>query len=489
MRRFFGSMLAGLLVCGFASMAQAELDTFEAYGNGAGPSIDGTVNAGFVNNGGGSYSITAGGADIWGNSDTGVFVHEAGVTTSGDFTAIVRAESYTGPDPLAGEWGRSGPMARANATDAASANVMTTQKSGGGVALTQQGRQANGGGTERNGGEWAGTADYSAAGGNPIWLSLSRTTLPEGEFFVSHYALDDGGAPGAWSDPRFRPVTPDLAGDLSVGLAHQSHSVPRVNTANFDNWSIGGYDASLPAIVFPSFLDSIPSDLPAPGAGMFGVLEVTNNGGIGNQDAALASLAGDGGVRVAYHAPSINFNENGGEGVAPDGVPFETDVRGLLEGDSVGPNDTDRTNNIAIMARAQIQVPEAGKYVFRTDSDDGFRVFIPGQEFSNVVNGGEGIFTDGVAMQFLGGRGTAATTGEVSLDAGTYDLFWTYHEGGGGAAGELTYSFGDSEDFVLLGAQSGVAGVPTINLVPEPSSTFLALGGIALLGLARRRRA
>ena len=150
--------LFGVLTLLFtAPLAHAQLDTIRVYGNGNGPSIDGTVTASadFTNAASGQYSITAGGSDIWGNSDNGVFIHEAGATTAGDFTAIVRSVSFGGPDPLAGEWGRTGPMARAGDGSAANAaNVMTTQKSGGGWAVPNKVAGATAGGTERDGGEW-----------------------------------------------------------------------------------------------------------------------------------------------------------------------------------------------------------------------------------------------------------------------------------------------------------------------------------------------
>ncbi len=476
--RFWRAPLFGVLMLLLsAPLARAELDTLRAYGNGNGPSADGSVTeASFTNPAPGEYTITAGGSDFWGTSDTGVFIHEAGVTTDGDFTAIVRSVSFGGPDPLAGEWGRSGPMARADDGSAANAaNVMTTQKSGGGTGMVFQGRNGNGSDTDRGGvnGDFPDSGGASAAAGVPVWMALSR----KDNLLIGHWALDDGaGNPGAWSPAAFRVATSALTGPLTVGLAHQSHSMPRMNTWNADNWSLGPYDNTLPAPLLPSFLASVPDDLPAVGMDTFGVLEVTNNPGCcGDQNQALNSMANGGGVRVPYSAPGININENGGEGVIPGGGLFETDVQKLQAGISRGPNwpdGADRTDNIAIMAHAQIEITTPGDYLFRTDSDDGFRTLIVGKNFSHVSGGGGlAVFEEGTALEFFGGRGTAATIGRVSLEAGVHDLYFTYHEGGGGAAVELSYGIDDpgTTQWQLVSSNAGLA-----EILPPPRNLTLA---------------
>jgi hypothetical protein len=255
---FCAALSAYLAVGAFQASAFAALTTLSTYGtpNPAAPAPS------FVDNGGGSYSIVASGTDFWGTSDNGSWLYDPATTTSGDFTAIVRSMSFTTGDgasgnlyPLAGEWGRTGIMARASAA-ANSANVATVRKSGqtngadGPYAILQQGRRYNGIATDRLVGESIGSGGLAANQNNAVWLALHR----QGNFFYSQHAPDVGGAPGEWSAPRIRGVSPDLAGPLFVGLEHQAHSVPRVNQANFDNFSVGALDPSFGLPAEPSYL-------------------------------------------------------------------------------------------------------------------------------------------------------------------------------------------------------------------------------------------
>jgi hypothetical protein len=243
--------LSTVLIAGvFQAPATAALTTLATYGT---PNPV-TPAPGFVDNGSGSYSITASGTDLWGTSDNGSWLYDPATTTSGNFTAIVRSTSYTTGDgaagnlwPLAGEWGRTGIMARATA-DANSANVATTRKSGNpgtGYAIVSQGRRYTGGDTERLFGEMFGSSGFVGNAGNSVWMALHR----KDGYFYSQYAADEAGQPGAWSAPAIREVPSTLAGPLFVGLAHQAHSLPRVNQANFDGFSVGALDPSfsLPA--------------------------------------------------------------------------------------------------------------------------------------------------------------------------------------------------------------------------------------------------
>ena len=51
---------------------------------------------------------------------------------------------------------------------------------------------------------------------------------------------------------------------------------------------------------------------------------------------------------------------------------------------------------MALMAHAQIEITTPGDYLFRTDSDDGFRVLIPGKNFTHVSGGGLAVFQEGL---------------------------------------------------------------------------------------------
>jgi len=208
--------------------------------------------ANFDNAGTNAYTITAGGTDIWGGSDNGSFIWDSTTSRAAgeNFSVVVRSVSIAG-DPaeaIAGEWGRTGPMARNTPDVANSANVAHIRKSGPTHTTILQGRQNNGGGTDRgpgNNGEHANAAENNANGtvrNTPLWLSLSRVN---GTWY-STWAVDNAGVPGAWSDLRVRAGTPDMSGEVWVGLAHQSHNInPVTNTAAFDNFSVGPFDADL----------------------------------------------------------------------------------------------------------------------------------------------------------------------------------------------------------------------------------------------------
>lgn len=222
-----------------ANSARADLDSLASYGNAAGTeNVDISIP--------GQVSVTAGGSDFWGNSDNGVFFYDSN-KVSGDFTAIVRSTGFSG-DPLAGEWGRTGLMARVDGAQANSANIFSNRKSGtladGAIAGILQYRDAAGGGTDRQGGEFPGTPYLSGMSGNDVWLALSRN----GDDWVMRYALGDGtnNVPTNWSMGRAH-WTPNMTGavDVHVGLAHQAHSIPRVNTAHFEGYAVGPLDAAI----------------------------------------------------------------------------------------------------------------------------------------------------------------------------------------------------------------------------------------------------
>ncbi len=118
---------------------------------------------GFTNPAAGTYTITAGGTDIWGGSDNGSFIYDDSTTRAAgeNFSAIVRSVSIAG-DPaeaLAGEWGRTGSMARKTPDLANSANAANIRKSGSANGFTViQGRPNDGAGTDRGPGTTASSA-------------------------------------------------------------------------------------------------------------------------------------------------------------------------------------------------------------------------------------------------------------------------------------------------------------------------------------------
>lgn len=228
------------------------LDSLAEFGNAA--TANATSGAGiprgadFTGAAAGDYAITAGGTDLWGTSDNGSFIYDADQTRAADedFSVIVRSVSIAGnPDEaVAGEWGRTGIMARKTPDAANSAAVAHLRKTNNSYTALQ-GRPSEGAGTDRNGGEHPNGAANVANGSvrdTPLWLGLHRF----GGQWYSTWAPDVAGAPGVWSAALQRPGTADTNGEVYVGLAHQSHNInPVVNTAVFEDFSVGAFDSTL----------------------------------------------------------------------------------------------------------------------------------------------------------------------------------------------------------------------------------------------------
>ena len=149
----------------------------------------------------------------------------------------------------------------------------------------------------------------------------------------------------------------------------------------------------------------------------------------------------------------INFVGGGSDGDFPGGGSFPGGLGG--------------TDDFALEAVGAL-VFTPGTYIFRVNSDDGFRLNIGG----------------GLYSEFVGLRGPISTDGPaITIPSGVvgYSLFrLTYFEHLGGEEIEFSYSRNGGPQ-QLVGT-----GEITVQQVPEPSS--LALLGICLGRFAMRRR-
>lgn len=226
----------------FAPIASADIDTLEAWGNAA----DTTPAPGLVAGGDGTYALTGGGADFWGNSDQGVFAWDStgAMTTTGDFTATARVVSVDNPAPT---WGRNTISVRATQTAgtpaATDAHFMAVRKSNG--DLQTGSRLEPNTGTNQRG------APLVNGGGSDTapYLAVSR----EGNVLRSAVARDLGGIAGRWVQNDTREIAAFNGGnEVIVGLGHQSHPQSGggavsggVNTGTFDSLTFqNSYDST-----------------------------------------------------------------------------------------------------------------------------------------------------------------------------------------------------------------------------------------------------
>ncbi len=209
--------------------------------------------------------------------------------------------------------------------------------------------------------------------------------------------------------------------------------------ADTDGFNINWIELTPTADPLPSL---VAPPGPSGGAGYMGVREVIDNGGIGDQDAAYTSLASGTGTIVDYTASVLNIQDSGGGGNFGNDDTYGVVTAGLVAKESV--------DNISLVAKGTLRIPEGqgGDWTFGVNSDDGFTLQIPGHDFTSISGGGEiRQLSNGNALQFWGGRGTADTLGVINLPAGDYPFWLTHHEGGGGAAVEFFAAPGAQTSF------------------------------------------
>ncbi len=159
----------------------------------------------------GAYTVTAGGADIWGTSDQFRYNYET-YSGTGQITARVTSVSNTNASAKAGAMFR-------DSTAANAAYAFAWVSPGNNVAFET--RASNG--TSSN---------YSvtvAAGGSPVWVRLLRSGVSNNQF--SAYYSRDG---VTWSQVG-TTQTVTMATTALAGLAVTSHNQGTLNTSVLDN--------------------------------------------------------------------------------------------------------------------------------------------------------------------------------------------------------------------------------------------------------------
>jgi regulation of enolase protein 1 (concanavalin A-like superfamily)/sulfur relay (sulfurtransferase) complex TusBCD TusD component (DsrE family) len=153
----------------------------------------------------GTFSVTAGGTDIWGTADQFHFAYQQ---VTGDVDVVARVATLGPTNP----WSKAGVMVRASlAGNAAHASMFASVSNG----LAFQRRTTTGGMSVHTPG-WT--------NGVPVWVKLSR----RGSTVTASQSLDGT----TWSQVGVETLT--LPASFYVGLAVTSHDAARTVTATFD---------------------------------------------------------------------------------------------------------------------------------------------------------------------------------------------------------------------------------------------------------------
>jgi hypothetical protein len=175
----------------------------------------------------GTWTIDAGGSDIWSNFDNFRFISESfpqdpANSTSGDGTVSARVVSQANPG---GPWMKTGVMIRSSSTDPQAPYYGAFVTPGNGIAV--QWRSAQGGQSSQ--------VLAPAGGGAPVWVMASRyTDAARGIVYYSAYTSADG---VSFSYVPGSTVALNLPGSLVGGIASDSYNSTQVATATVDNYA------------------------------------------------------------------------------------------------------------------------------------------------------------------------------------------------------------------------------------------------------------
>jgi len=195
------------------------------------------------------FTVSASGADVWGNADAFHFVYQP---WTGDGSIVTRVASVTN----ANSWSKAGVMFRESLT-AGSAHAFILVSAAKGVAYQRR---------EVTGGTSVSTAGSLSA--PPRWLRLDRS----GNMFTAYESVDGA----AWT--LLGTDTIPMAAQIYVGVAATSHDNTRTTTATL----------TAQPIVTTAFAVAVPS-VPAGQVGVAYQVTATATGQVGTVAWSLAS--------------------------------------------------------------------------------------------------------------------------------------------------------------------------------------------------------
>jgi len=205
--------------------------------------------------GGGAYTVSGSGIDIWGTADSFRYAFRA---VSGDCTLVARVASLSNVNNNVDPWAKAGVMIRESPNqDAANAFMSISGQNGSLFSW----RPATG----------LPSASVSGAGTAPYWVKLVRS----GNTFTG-FASSQG---ITWTNVGSQTIP--MASDVFAGMAVTAHNNTELDTATFSNES-----TTIAAPAAPASLSTVPSatqialNWPAvPAADAYHLKRSTTNGG------------------------------------------------------------------------------------------------------------------------------------------------------------------------------------------------------------------
>jgi len=222
-------------------------------------------------------------------------------------------------------------------------------------------------------------------------------------------------------------------------------------------WDIDAPEPISGATNIGPVLPSTPLPVGGPGTdGAFSVLEVRDNGPVDDIRSAVASLLSGNGWRVEGTVHMINhYDEQDAANIHSvlfrDNAPFVGDT-------------PSSDNDVAILFKGRIRVPESGQWTFGVHSDDGFALRMLDKErtltWSAVSGAGAIDAWNPATVSFEGDTADADTRAVTYLSHDEcYDVEFVYHQSSGGSAVELYAARGsftndtDTDGWRLVGDQ------------------------------------
>jgi hypothetical protein len=274
-----GTVLAGLAVTShtWGVLGAGTFDSV-AFQDLPSPWLDADIGApalaGSASSSGGVFSVKAGGTDIFNATDQLHLVYQA---TTGDATLAARVVSQTNTST----WARAGVMLRAT-TNAGSPYYAAFVTPGNGIAV--QWRKTQG----------ATTGQLKVAGTAPTYLEVVRS----GNTFTTYSSVDGT----VWTPMAGSSVSFTLPATLLAGLAVNSHSAAKLDTATFDSVSLAG---SAPPPPNDFAIAAAPTALPVV-AGHAGTTSISTNLVSGAAESVALSASGlPAGVTAGFSPVSV----------------------------------------------------------------------------------------------------------------------------------------------------------------------------------------